>query len=111
MSCGVSYRHGSDPVLLWLLHGPVARAPVPPLAWELLYAMNVALKKAKQKKKRGGVSISNGKAVPLVETDLLFWEGCINEHGSSMTGLIGMAVWRQYPTEEGLQGQFLGKKW
>ena len=39
-----------DPVLLWLWCGPVAAAPIQPLAWELLYATGVALKGEKNQK-------------------------------------------------------------
>ena len=45
MSCGVGHRCGSDLVLLWLWHRPVATALFRPLAWEPLYAAGVALKK------------------------------------------------------------------
>ena len=44
MSCGVGCRRGSDPVLLWLWHGPAATAPIQPLAWEAPYASGAALK-------------------------------------------------------------------
>ena len=43
MSCGVSHRHGLDPVLLWCRLASIA--PFRPLAWKLPYAMGVALKK------------------------------------------------------------------
>ena len=43
MSCGVGRKWGSDPAWLW--HRPAAVAPIRPLAWELLYAAGVALKK------------------------------------------------------------------
>ena len=49
MSCSVGYRHGLDPVLLW--HRPAAIALIGPLAWELPYAVGVALKKQKKKKR------------------------------------------------------------
>ena len=39
MSCGVGSRCGSDPMVLWLWHRP--------LAWELPYAVGTALKKKK----------------------------------------------------------------
>ena len=45
MSCGVGRRHGLDPMFLWLWHRLAAAAPIQPLAWELLYAAGVALKK------------------------------------------------------------------
>ena len=47
VKCGVSHRLGSDLVLLWLWRRPTGAAPIPPLAWEPLYAVGVALKKKK----------------------------------------------------------------
>ena len=49
MRCGVAGRHGSDLALLWLWHRPAAAAPIRPLAGELPYAMDAALKKKKKK--------------------------------------------------------------
>ena len=54
MSCGVSCRCGSDPVLLWLHHRPAATAPIRPLAWESPYAVGAPLKR--QKKRLGNNS-------------------------------------------------------
>ena len=51
MNCGVGYRHGSDPVLLWLWCRPAATAPIQLLAWEPPYAMGAALKRQKTKTK------------------------------------------------------------
>ena len=51
MSCGVGYRHGSDPKLLWLWHRPAAAAPIGPLAWEPPYVAGVAQYKKKKLKK------------------------------------------------------------
>ena len=51
MNCGVGHRHGLDPVLLWLWCRQTAAAPIEPLAWELPYAVSVALKRGKKKKK------------------------------------------------------------
>ena len=60
LSCGVSCRRGSDPVLLWLWRRPVATAPIRPLAWEPPHAAGAAqeiatttttTKKTKDKKK------------------------------------------------------------
>ena len=48
VSYGVGRRHGSDPALLWLWHRLAATAPIQTLAWELPYAMGVALKKDKR---------------------------------------------------------------
>ena len=52
MSCGVDHRHGSDRALLWLWCRPAAVALIGPLAWELLCAERVALKRKKEKKKK-----------------------------------------------------------
>ena len=59
MSCGVGCRCGSDPELLWLWCRLAAAAPIQPLAWELPYALSVALKskKYKIKLKKIGVPI------------------------------------------------------
>ena len=51
MSCGVGYRHGSDPALLWLWHRPATTAGIRPLAWEPPYAMGIDLEMAKRQKK------------------------------------------------------------
>ena len=51
MSCGVSRRHGSDLVLLWLWCRLAAIALIGPLAWEPPYASGAALKSKKKKKK------------------------------------------------------------
>ena len=41
-----------DPVLLWLWRGPVATAPIRPLAWQPPYAVGVALKIQEKKNLR-----------------------------------------------------------
>ena len=41
-----------DPALLWLWHRPAATVPSGPLAWELPYAADAALKSKKKKKKK-----------------------------------------------------------
>ena len=51
MSCGVGRRCSLDPVLLQLWRRPVAAALTGPLAWELPYAVRVALKSKKEKQK------------------------------------------------------------
>ena len=45
VSCGVGCRCISDRALLWLWCRPAAAALIRPLAWELPYATEVALKK------------------------------------------------------------------
>ena len=52
MSGGVGCRHGGDLALLWLWRGPAAVALIQTLAWEPPYAMGVALKDKKTKKKK-----------------------------------------------------------
>ena len=52
MSCGVSRRLGSDPVLLCLCHRPVATVPIRPLACEPPYATNAALERQRKDKKK-----------------------------------------------------------
>ena len=44
MSCDVGCSRGSDPALLWMWPRPAATALIQPLAWELPYALSVALK-------------------------------------------------------------------
>ena len=52
MNYGVGHRRGSDSALLWLWCRPAAAAPFQPLAWELPYAADAALKKKKNYKKK-----------------------------------------------------------
>ena len=59
MSFGVGCRCGSDLALLWPWLRTKARAQIPPLAWELSYAMAVALKKKKKKNQQQIVAIDN----------------------------------------------------
>ena len=62
LSCGVGRRRGSDPTLLWLWCRLAAVAPIQPLAWELPYAMGVALKRPPHPITYG----SHGSNIPLV---------------------------------------------
>ena len=50
-SCGVGHRLSSDSALLLLWYRLAAVSPIQPLAWELPYAANAALKSKKKKKK------------------------------------------------------------
>ena len=52
MGCSVGRRRGSYLALLWLWCRPTAAALIPPLPWELPYAMGVNLKSKKKKKKK-----------------------------------------------------------
>jgi len=74
MSCGIGGRYGLDPTLLWLWCRPAAEAPMQPLAWELPYAMGVALKKKKKKKakkkreeKNPSIFFSEGRSVKFMD--------------------------------------------
>ena len=57
MSCGVGRRRGSDLALLWLWRKLAAIAPIRPLAWEPPYALGVALKRQKTKKRKKEILI------------------------------------------------------
>ena len=50
MSCGVVCRHSSDLALLWPWCSLAAAAPIQPVAWELPYTTDMALKKKKKVK-------------------------------------------------------------
>ena len=52
VSCGVGPRRSSDLALLRLRQRLAAVAPIQPLAWEPPYAVGVALKSEKEKRKR-----------------------------------------------------------
>ena len=56
MSCNVGHRCGSDHALLWLWYRPVDTALIGPLAWEPRYAMDAALKRQKDKKKKKSIA-------------------------------------------------------
>ena len=51
MNCGVGHRCSSDLGFLRPWHRPAATAPIRPIAWEPPFAMGVALKGQKDKKK------------------------------------------------------------
>ena len=52
MNCGVGFRRGSDPALLWLWRRLAATVPIRPLAWEPPYAAGAAQEMAKRQKKK-----------------------------------------------------------
>ena len=49
MSCGIGYRCGLGPPLLWLWRRPATIVPIGPLAWEPPYATGADLKRQKDK--------------------------------------------------------------
>ena len=51
MSCSIGRRCGSNLALIWLWRKLAVTASIGPLAWELPYAVGVALKGQKKKKK------------------------------------------------------------
>ena len=51
VSCGIGHRRSLDPTLLWL-YSLAATDPILLLAWELPYAMGVALKRQKTKQNK-----------------------------------------------------------
>ena len=51
-SYGLGYKHGLDPMLLWLWYRPAATAPIRPQAWETPFAMGAALKSKKKEKEK-----------------------------------------------------------
>ena len=62
--------------LLWLWHRPAAAAPIGHLAWELPYAMGVALKRQKEKIKKGKKSWLGVRGWSL---ELDPWAGCAGQ--------------------------------
>ena len=59
MSCGVGHRHSLDLAFLRLWYRPMATTLIQLLAWELLYAASMALKKIKNKKRILKCSLKN----------------------------------------------------
>ena len=52
MSCDIACRHGFDLALLWLWCRPASVDPTWPLAWELPYTREAALKSKKKKERK-----------------------------------------------------------
>ena len=75
LGCGIVSRRGSDPALLWLWCRQAAAALIPPLAWELPYAVSVALKKPKQTNKQTKTWLArpslSGLSDPILSPSLL----------------------------------------
>ena len=61
---------GLDPVLLWLWRRPAATALIQLLAWELQYAMGVALK-SKNKERNKLTNMANRLAFSKMEVEKL----------------------------------------
>ena len=66
MSCGVGFRWGSDPALLWLWLATAAM--IQPLTWELPYTAGAALR---SKKKKKGKHVKWHRAFRICYMDLL----------------------------------------
>ena len=69
MSYGVDHRRSSDPTLLWLWYSLAAVALIYPLAWELPYALDAALKKKKKKNKKNHLKTEQGREGCVKNTD------------------------------------------
>ena len=50
--CSIGQRCSLDPALLWLWHRLATAAQIQPLAWELPYAVDAALKRKKSEKRK-----------------------------------------------------------
>ena len=84
MSCGVGYRHGLDPALLWFWQRPTATAPIWPLAWEPPYASGMGINThthTHKEKKRKKHDVGSGK---VLETEchlfclgIMLWRVCL----------------------------------
>ena len=72
MSCGVGFRRGSDPTLLWLWHRLAATALIRILAWEPPYAAGAAQEMAKRQKKKNNINF-----------ELWFFNIPVNSHEDS----------------------------
>ena len=69
----------SDPTLLWLWCRPVATAPIQPLARELPYAVGMALKNQKKKKKSSWRRVSHSEGIP--------YKKVLGREGTCLSGL------------------------
>ena len=116
MSCGVGWRHGLDPALLWLWHRPAATSLIRPLAWEPLYAAGAALenaKRQKQKTKNKPLTLFRPLAVrvttwPKVLQGLGWGFPCFLPHGviiseenlgPAVGALCSFSSWTHYPLD------------
>ena len=71
MSYDVGHRCGSDLTLLWLWHRLAAAALIRPLAWEPPHAVDAALKRQKDKKRRRKEKENINKRQPM-EQETIF---------------------------------------
>ena len=92
MSCGVGCRRSLDLMLLWLWYRLEAIAPIGPLAWEPPYAMSVALKpyKSKKKKKKEFSAHISSNIFPGLFSLFSFWDShnVFDGHPFALTTLI-----------------------
>ena len=78
MRCGVDCRHSSDLTFLWLWYRLVAVAPIQLLAWELPYAMGVAIKRKSNKIHKQLIQLN----IKKPKLQLKKWTGELNRHFS-----------------------------
>ena len=85
MSSGVGLRCGWDLELLWLWCSVAATALIPPLAWELLYAMRAALKRPKTKTqdKNTGEGVEKREPYYIVGGNVNWCNHCVKQYGDS----------------------------
>ena len=95
MSCGLGRRRGSDPSLLWLWCRPAATAPIGPLAWEPSYAVSVALKRQKDKKKKRKKNILQYTCETGLNT---IWKNKLGQPYSSQETIITLLNIRHFQT-------------
>ena len=69
-SCSIGHRHNLDPALLCLWHRLAAAALIQPLAWELPYVTDAAVKKKTTKKLSHSASLCLSSALLLPFKDL-----------------------------------------
>ena len=98
MSCGVGYRRGSDLALLWLWRRPTAITPIRPLAWELPYALSVALEKTKKKKKKKKKLLFHRVTLEIMHTGVPIMAQQVKNLSSMHKGSIpGPDQWVKHP--------------
>ena len=97
MSCGVGYRFGLDPPLLWLWRRPAAIALIRPLAWEPPYAEGRGPrkgKKTKQKQKQKQKKLMPVKPVRVAGPFSLFLEMFLFfENAREERGIVSTVGW------------------
>ena len=90
--CGVDRRCGSDPVWLWLWHGLAAVALLQPLAWELPYVTEAALKIQNKQTKKSHNSLLSTRINKLWKM-CSEWSNLSNRHNGSSLVAQRLRIW------------------